>query len=205
MSNVTVGTDVRKAVYDGVPPSRVIACDILPEFLDIGFKLFKDRETSRVSYFADDLFSLPEASPLSIGSAPQSSDLSSVESLDQLKGRVTHLFTSAVFHLFSQSKQAEMARKVVTLVKLEKGSLIFGQHVGSVEMGIIHDEWMTSKQMFAHSPESWKALWNEILTGLKGEEFVRDHVRIECAILPTEQDPPVSGYPARLQWSIRII
>lgn len=37
--------DVRKLVDDGARPQNLYACDLKGEFLDVGYDLFKDKET----------------------------------------------------------------------------------------------------------------------------------------------------------------
>ena len=46
--------DVRKLVYDGAPSQNLYACDVKSEFLDLGYDLFKDKETLKTHGFAAD-------------------------------------------------------------------------------------------------------------------------------------------------------
>lgn len=39
----TVGTDLRKAVFDGFPANRLIGVDLFPEFIETGYRLWQDR------------------------------------------------------------------------------------------------------------------------------------------------------------------
>ena len=42
-------------VHDGAPSENHYACDLKPEFLDLGYELFKDKETLKADSFGADV------------------------------------------------------------------------------------------------------------------------------------------------------
>lgn len=130
---VPVGTDLRKAVFDGFPPERAIGVDLLPAFIELGHKLWGDQETSSIKFIAGDLFQLPETP----SSRSEPFQLSSVSQFGDLVGRVKYLFTGSVFHLFNEGDQIRMARKVAGLIIRKPGSIIFGRHSGAEQKGVV--------------------------------------------------------------------
>ncbi|TDL28238.1 hypothetical protein BD410DRAFT_782209 [Rickenella mellea] len=166
------GNDARLAVKDGYPIENIITSDINPEFWDLGHKLFKSTpESFPVPFLAGDIFdpahlapSPPSTKP-PLGPAP---DLKTLTSLTHLHGRISAIHASAFFHLFDEAHQLQVARQLAALLSPEPGSLIFGQHVGALQMGF-------RRKMFCHSPESWKALWD-------GEVFEKGSVHVDARV-----------------------
>ena len=39
------GHDIRKLVFDGVPGGNLAGVELRPEFIELGYELFRDRET----------------------------------------------------------------------------------------------------------------------------------------------------------------
>ena len=107
--------------------------------------------------------------------------LSELTTLTPLSGRLAAIHASSFFHLFSEEKQLDMAKRLASLLSSEPGSMIFGGHVGLPEKG--HRDRKNSHQifMFCHSPESWKDLWeNQVFAPgqVKVEAILKDSVRI---------------------------
>ena len=68
---------------------------------------------------------------------------------------------SSIFHLFPEESQLLLAKIVSSLLSPEKGSVIFGQHVGMRVKGLKDEVMYNGPNMFCHSPESWgrRCLW----------------------------------------------
>lgn len=129
-----MGTDLRKAVLDGFPSHRAVGVDLFHEFLDLGHQLWQDVSSCSIKFIPGDVFTLPAAAPIP---TTVDFDLSKISKLADLIGSVKYLFTGSVFHLFDEAKQAEMARKLVSLLARgsRPGSVIFGRHMGLEEKG----------------------------------------------------------------------
>ncbi|VDC06432.1 unnamed protein product [Peniophora sp. CBMAI 1063] len=174
-----MGTDVRKAAYDGYPGSQIVGCELVPEFLALGHKLYADAQTSPIRFIQGDVFTVKLPSPVQPVS-PSSTPLPQVNSLDGLLGRVAAIYTGALFHLFDESTQHALALRLALLVRQGQPAIIFGRHQGLAEAGMIDDGY--AKTRYGHSPESWVALWKQVFTAVRGEEFARDKVKIEVRL-----------------------
>ena len=115
-------------------------------------------ETYPVKFLAGDVFDdayLSLTAPtLSVPPPP----VASVNTLIELQDRVSVIHASALFHLFSEEKQFELAKRLATLLDPCPGSIIFGVHGGMPVKGQ-HQPFFP--KMFCHSPESWTQMWEE--------------------------------------------
>ena len=135
MSRYTVGSEVRKIVADGYPVSNVLGADLRQEFIDLGYKLYGPSQD--IHFFTSDIFEVPF--PYTRGTPLDETPLSRVSTLSQLRGRITHFYTGALFHLFDESTQYALALRVAGLLIREPGAVIFGRHQGLHQAGMIDD------------------------------------------------------------------
>ncbi|KAF8705400.1 hypothetical protein RHS03_05646, partial [Rhizoctonia solani] len=156
------GNDARKAALDGYPLENIVATDLRRDFWDLGFKLFKDDlALFPVPFLEGDVFS----SQLLDLDAPRPTERPKVphlKTLTELLGRVSIIHASAFFHLFSEENQKKLAERCVALLNMEPGSTIFGSHNGAPEPGVYTGIGAPDREMFCHSPESWRKLWMEL-------------------------------------------
>ncbi|KAG9734020.1 hypothetical protein E4T50_07201 [Aureobasidium sp. EXF-12298] len=137
------GQDIRRLVADGVPDEALIGSDLHQGFLDLGYDLFKDKETLRTKFIAADVFEAQSK-------------------LTPLEGNIDILHTSSFFHLFGYEGQKKVARRVVQLLKPKKDSLLVGRQVGNIKAHEEESSASGSGNMFLHNVESWKQMWKEI-------------------------------------------
>ncbi|KAG7448619.1 uncharacterized protein BT62DRAFT_717960 [Guyanagaster necrorhizus] len=182
-----LGSDARKAVSDGYPIDQVIASDLRPEFWDLGHKLFKSTpETFPARFISADIFQLKYLASEAVRAPPI--DLSKVQLLSELRGSVSAIHASALFHLFDEGRQFELAKIMASLLSSAPGSMIFGSHGSQPEKGIrteIASNKGWSSNMFCHSPESWRSLWD-------GGVFPKDAIRVDVSLLETERPDMVA-------------
>jgi SAM-dependent methyltransferase len=133
--------DIRRLVADGVDSSKCYGSDLRLEFMDLGYELFRDKETLQSRFIEGDVFD--ESSPLS-----------------GLNGKIDVVGASAFFHLFSWEEQKIVARRVAKLLKPQKGSLVVGVQVGHNEPSE-HPK-TDGGSRFRHNLESWRKMWNEV-------------------------------------------
>ncbi len=149
-----MGTDARKLVLDGYPAVNIAACDLRSTFLDIGSnELFRDAGSCEISFFTADIFDIrPSKSYAEIISLAgrasgslrdvlqnsYSSKLTDAK-LKLLKGHLNHIYAGALFHLFDEPTQYNIALRIASLLKNAPGSIIFGRHEGKVVAGDIDD------------------------------------------------------------------
>lgn len=133
---MVVGTDVRKLAYDGYPASNIFGCDLRAEYIELGYKLYADRNSTPVRFFTADMFSIPiDFSPSNADVRPETK----IAELSQLRGKITHLYTGALFHLFDSPTQYAIALRLAALLTRQRGAVIFGRHQGLEHEGMIDD------------------------------------------------------------------
>jgi SAM-dependent methyltransferase len=138
-----LGQDIRKLIFDGVPMESVYGADILTEFVDIGYDLFGDEERLPRSHFVAPADIFDDSSPLK-----------------ELDGKVDIVHTNSVFHLFSWDDQVKAAKRVIKLLRPEKGSLILGSQIAHVEPGEVSSRpGRRSGTMYRHDEKSWERFW----------------------------------------------
>ncbi|KAI0746831.1 hypothetical protein C8Q80DRAFT_1271667 [Daedaleopsis nitida] len=164
-----MGTDVRKLVYDGYPAARILGCDLRPDYIELGYILFRDKETCPIRFITSNVFDLsPSATPT------ESRELTSITDLSQLYGSLTHIYTGALFHLFDKETQHALALRLATLLKKTSGAVIFGRHQGLEQEGYIDDH--LGRNRYGHSAESWPFLWKTVFTEVVGAELAQNVV-----------------------------
>jgi len=141
-----LGQDMRKLIFDGVPMESVYGADILAEFVDIGYDLFGDEERLPRSHFVAPADIFDDSSPL-----------------QELDGRVDIVHANSVFHLFSWDDQVKAAKRVIKLLRPEKGSLILGSQIAHVEPGEVSSRpGRPSNTMYRHDEKSWERFWTSV-------------------------------------------
>ncbi|KAH9990200.1 hypothetical protein BJV74DRAFT_837123 [Russula compacta] len=196
------GADARKVAQDGWPTNRIVATDIVPEFWELGHKLFRSSATSFPATFIQaDLLDQTQLNPEPpSGGGP---DLINLSPLNQLRGHVTAIHASALFHLFSEEKQRALALALGSLLAPVSGATIFGWSTGLTEVGYADfDGIISHPRQFCHSPSSWEALWNGVV-------FPKGSVKVEARLSDFDHDVGLrlkDGLPLkRLDWVVRRI
>jgi 2-polyprenyl-3-methyl-5-hydroxy-6-metoxy-1,4-benzoquinol methylase len=134
------GQTIRQLVADGAPSENIYGCDLQSDFIDLGYKLFKDRDTLRTKFLVADIFD--PSSPLW-----------------GLQGQMDIIYTGSFFHLWGLQQQREVSRAVASLLRPQLGSMILGRQMGSVEA---FEKTSATGTMFRHNVDSFKKLWKEI-------------------------------------------
>ncbi|KAF7367634.1 Methyltransferase ausD [Mycena sanguinolenta] len=165
------GADVRKVARDGWPIKNLIASDLFAGFWDVGHELFcSTPQTFPVAFLPGDALDPNFLQPFApVASAYQITDfpplLSSLTSLTPLRGHLSAIYISSVFHILSELHQTQLAHSLAGLLSPLPGSLIFGCHIAKEVKGVAfinQNEPDERRLRFCHSPESWVALWEEI-------------------------------------------
>jgi hypothetical protein len=141
-----LGQDVRKLLFDGAPLDSVYGADLLTKFIDIGYDLFRDEEKLPRSHF--------------VAPADIFDPSSRLKEFDE-KADIIH--ANSVFHLFSWDDQVKAAKRVVKLMRPQKGSLILGSQVGHKDPGEVESRpGRRSGTMFRHDANTWERLWETV-------------------------------------------
>lgn len=213
------GTDIRKVASDGWPLQSLIASDLRPGirhsnmyflvlslrnltgFWNLGHELFRSTpETFAVAFLAGDALDptfIEPAEPLAspsevVGPAPS---LASLTSLTPLRGHVSAIHISSVFHLFFEPQQLQLARVLAGLLSPVPGSVIFGSHGGMRSKGFNEGSFCSGgHHMFCHSPESWREMWEVV--------FPNGNIQVEAELKRRSDDPTGERSTGILRWSV---
>ncbi|KAE9387611.1 hypothetical protein BT96DRAFT_981376 [Gymnopus androsaceus JB14] len=136
---------------------------------ETGHELFKSTPQSfPTSFIEGDILNtsfLSAIPPFTKDSPPATTvpSLNSIasESLNDLRGHVSAVYTGYLFHLFPEKQQEQIARGLAGLLSPEPGSMILGVQDGRFAKGFLAPA-ASDLRMFCHSPESWKELWEGI-------------------------------------------
>ena len=145
-----------------------------------------NQETFPARFFAGDVLDsshLDLVPPFMSPPAKPRPELSTLTSLNPLRGYVSAIHISAVFHLFSEAEQVQLARKLAGLLSPEPGSIIFGLQSGRAEKGFRVEAGVPNshgKQMFCHSPQSWMELWESV--------FPTGSIRVDADVRELSRD-----------------
>jgi SAM-dependent methyltransferase len=144
------GQELRKVASDGAPQEHLYGADLRPEFFQLGYELFRDKDTLKSTFIAADIFD--HTSPLS-----------------SLDGKIDIIYTGSFLHLFGYAEQFEICKRIVKLLRDRKGSLLVGRQVGNLDAGEQVHRTNKNQTMFRHNVESFKRLWEEVgeVTGTK--------------------------------------
>jgi len=130
-------------------------------------------------------------------------NLSSLTSLNPLKGHISAIHASLFFHLFDEEMQLDAARRTATLLCPEKGSVIFGRHYVRSTQGmrteVLADG--TVHTQFWHSPESWRQLWEkQVFEDFQGS--VRVEMELEVSTEYTVMESKKDAVLYMMNWCI---
>ncbi|KAL6703698.1 hypothetical protein ACN47E_009392 [Coniothyrium glycines] len=142
------GQTIRELVAAGAPAENIYGCDLQADFIDLGYRLFKDGGKLKANFLMADIF-----------------DASST--LQDLKGKIDIIFAGSFFHLWGYEKQIQVSKAVAALLCPKPGSMILGRQVGAVEAA---EQVSATGTMYRHNVESLRKQWQEIGKDL-GIEF----------------------------------
>ncbi|OAK94458.1 hypothetical protein IQ06DRAFT_85246 [Phaeosphaeriaceae sp. SRC1lsM3a] len=146
------GQTIRQVVNDGAPSENIYGCDLEKDFIELGYKLFNDRDKLRSQFVVADI-------------------LDPSSSIHDLRGQMDMIYTGSFFHLWGLQKQKEVSRAVASLLRPRAGSMILGRQVASAEA--CEKTSTPGGTMYRHNVESFKLLWKEIGEDL-GVSFIVD-------------------------------
>jgi hypothetical protein len=159
------------------------------DFWEYGHQLFKSTpETFPATFIPGDVFDpafISQRGPfLSMADVKGTvtPPLNTLSSLIPLQGKISAIYMSSFFHMFPEDRQLQLAKFVSSLLSPEKGSIIFGQHLGMPVNGLKDDTSLNKVKGFCHSPESWMEMWAEDVFGGKDKDG-NDTVKVETELI----------------------
>ncbi|KAK5113617.1 hypothetical protein LTR85_010846 [Meristemomyces frigidus] len=174
--------DLRRLVADGVDSSKCYGADLRLDFIDIGYELFRDKDTLKSTFIAADIFD-PD-SPLK-----------------ELEGKIDIIDASSFFHLFDLADQKQIARSVIKLMTPREDSLVVGRQVGNLQAAE-YPKRNGQGSRYRHSIESWREMWSEV-GGEVGVQFdVQGSTRPAQGVRETT-DRPEDSSAVMMEFSVR--
>lgn len=163
------GQDIRRLVADGVDSAACVGSDLRLPFLDLGYDLFRDRDSLKTRFIEADVFDQSSA-------------------LAQLDGAVDVVSASSFFHLFSWDEQKAVARRCLRLLKPRKDSLVLGRQVGNVDPGAYARRHADGSR-YRHDVASWRRMWDEVGAETGVEFAVEGSLTEEIGFMPDFSAP----------------
>ena len=138
-----LGQDIRKLVYDGVPGQNLAGAELNGGFIDLGYELFRDRDTLEARFVTADI--------LDGGGA----------ALKEFEGQLDVVQLGMILHLFTWEQQVTAFEHAVKLLKPDtKGVAIIGQAVGNIDG--LASESLQRKGTFRHNADTFRKLIDEV-------------------------------------------
>lgn len=140
------GYVLRQLASDGAPAANLVGIDLRQGFLDLGYELFKDRDTFEGRLLAGDLLSPSD------------------DSLDEMDGKIDIIHAAALFHLFDWEDQVTLGIRLVKFFKADADkAMVVGRQIGT----LYPSDRATYKDhggpgWYRHNLETWQDLWDEI-------------------------------------------
>ncbi|KAH8902640.1 hypothetical protein BR93DRAFT_919711 [Coniochaeta sp. PMI_546] len=134
------GYVLRQLALDGAPQANLIGADLRQEFIDLGYELFRDRDTFGGRFVAGNMLD------------PADTALTSID------GKVDLIHAASFFHLFNWDDQVRLGERLVRFFKPDaKKALVFGRQVGNRS-----PRTQQEGGRYRHDPETLQELWDEI-------------------------------------------
>ena len=105
--------------------------------------MFLDKETLNSRFVTGDVFD-PESG------------------LNELNGKIDIVYTGSFFHLFDWDEQVKIAKRLVKILRPQKGSLVLGRQVGNLTAGRFQHRTNAQGMMYRHNVESLVSMWKEV-------------------------------------------
>ncbi|KAE8372335.1 hypothetical protein BDV26DRAFT_274377 [Aspergillus bertholletiae] len=144
------GQEIRYLADQGIPGKQLFGCDLEQVFIDLGYRLFRDKDRLEATFVTGDLTADDAAfaeSPLSQG----------------VSGKVDIIFASSLFHLWDYDTQVRAARHLVQLCRDQPGVMITGRQVGSRLGGHYPMHGVDDNAFhYRHNIETLKGFWRDV-------------------------------------------
>ena len=139
------GHILRQLAADGAPPANLAGTDLRPEFVELGYELFRDKDRFPARFVTGDMLASPEAGGLA-----------------SLDGKFDMVHTASFFHLFGWDDQVTVGERIVRFFKPGAKALVLGRQVGSPDPPTLEEYRAKGSGRFHHNVETLQKLWDVI-------------------------------------------
>ncbi|KAI1325180.1 hypothetical protein F5Y16DRAFT_276124 [Xylariaceae sp. FL0255] len=141
---------LRRLAFEGVDTTRLYGTDLHDEWFDLGYDLFRDRETMKATFVAGDML-LPD------------DEYASSQLAKTLNGKITIAHAANFFHLFTLDAQLVICERIARFFRnqsdTKQPAVLFGTHVGTATAGEVRTR---SLRSYAHDQKTFQSLWDEV-------------------------------------------
>ena len=127
---------------DGAPSKQLTGVELRDEFIELGFDLFKDRDTYEGQLIAGDIF-----------------DKAAMSALD---GQADVVHAASFLHLFGWTGQVNAAIHLLRFLKNKPGVMVLGRQAGSDAPGEYPHKTNESGFTFSHNEQTFFQMWKEV-------------------------------------------
>lgn len=185
-----VGQELRYLANQNISHTQLHGCDTELQFVDLGYRLFRDADSLRASFVHADLLT------------PDEGEFRRSQLYQSLAGKVDVAYASSFFHLFDWEDQVKAAARLVAVCRDQKGVVVCGRQIGSVRAGSYEMSGRlgtVSKGQYRHDLDSLNRFWKAVgeVTGTRWS--------VEGELVWTEELEKIRKIPgmdadARLLW-----
>ena len=162
------GQNLRRLFLDGADFSNLSGFEMEQYLIRAGYDLFQDRRTPK-RFFSENIMSGSFAS-------------------ERLNNSYNIVFANMFFHLFDKTEQFALAKRVVTLLRGEPGSMVFGQQIGHMEPGLYSVGRENGEKGYAHNTRSLQQMWDLVGSETKSNWHVQGILEVHEDITAITQD-----------------
>lgn len=136
-----------------MPASQLYGADICPDFFDVGYALFRDKEAFGGRFMEGDVFEIEGEEG----------------TLAALKGKIDIIWTASVIHLWGWKKQVLALRAMLSLLDASEEPLLAGRMMGySVAGEYAFVSGGKEESFYRHNAASFRELFREASRGFEG-------------------------------------
>ncbi|RMZ38035.1 hypothetical protein AFCA_001996 [Aspergillus flavus] len=169
-----LGQDIRRLAYDGAPSENMVGLDLREGVIELGYELFKDKNTLKATFLAQNFF---EDTPV----------------LREMIGKFEIVNSGLFMHLWDWAGQVRIGQRMIELLT-PQGGLITGLHSGGREAGDHKAEGWVERCI--HNEMSFRQMWIEI------ERLTGAHCKLEISAQEGKRYRLDDQPALRLQWVV---
>ena len=130
-----------------VPATQLYGFDLEPAFIDMGYKLFQDRDKLHANMLSGDVLADPNS--------PKSEDLTALE------GSMDIVHAASLLHCWGWDDMITATKRLITLTRKQPGSMVIGNQMGSLDAG--QYAMPTGKGFsYRHNVNSMEHFWSQV-------------------------------------------
>lgn len=126
-----------------MPSEHLYGSDLRPEFFDLGYELFQDKETLKSKFLVGDVFDSSSA-------------------LSELDGKIDIVYAASFLHLFNYEDQVQVCIRIAKLLKPKKYSVVLGRQIGNMKAGEHKQRLNPTKSRWRHNEASFRTMWESV-------------------------------------------